>query len=87
MGELREGIRKSFSDPVSNLVAANAHATDPLTNGNCDAVLVTVAGNLVCRLVDGAADVTLALDKGWHPMRLSHVRATGTTATAFVGYR
>jgi hypothetical protein len=87
MADMRSGSRKSFTDPIANLVAANAHATDPLTNGDCDAILVTAAGDIACRCVDGGADVTIALEKGWHPLRLSHVRAAGTTATLFVGYR
>lgn len=79
------GDNETASDPIDNLVAANAHATDPLTNGNCRAFLCTVAGNLVCRCAGGSADITIAIAAGWHPLRLSHVRAT-STATIFVGY-
>lgn len=76
---------ETASDPVDELVAANAHATDALTNGTCRAVLCTVAGDLTCRMAGGSADITIAIDKGWHPLRLSHVRAS-STATVFVGY-
>lgn len=70
--------------PYSRLVAANPHATDPLANGPCRGIYVTVAGNLTCRFVGDTADVTVAVEKGHHPFRLSHVRAT-STATLFVG--
>jgi hypothetical protein len=76
----------SESDPVNQLVAANTHVSNPLTNGNCRGFLCTVAGDLACRPVGNAADVTIAIEKGWHPLSLSHVRASGTTATIFVGY-
>jgi hypothetical protein len=72
-------------DPVDMLIAANAHATNPLTNGVCRGFLCTVAGDLVCRPHRNSADIAIAIDKGWHPLRLSHVRAT-STATIFVGY-
>lgn len=87
---MRDSRRKGFSDPVSVLVAANLHASTALTNGVCDCIFVTVAGNLACRPAgntDAQGDVILALERGWHPLRLSHTRATSTTATVFVGYR
>jgi hypothetical protein len=84
--DVNEGVREASADPFDNLVAANAHATDPLTNGDCRGIFVTVSGNLTCRFVDGAGDVTLPVtaDK-IYPFRLSHIRAT-STATVFVGY-
>ncbi len=85
--DVNEGVRESAADPFDNLVTANLHATDPLTNGDCRGLFVTVSGNIVCRFADGTGDVTLAVtaDK-IYPFRLSHIRATGTTATFFVGY-
>ncbi len=87
MGQVRANSVKSFSDPVANLVAANEHAADPLTNGDCDCIFVSAEGDLVARCVDGSQDVTVTLPIGWHPLRLSHVRAAGTDATVWVGYR
>lgn len=49
------------------------------------ALLVGGAGALVLRPVDSAADVTVAAAAGQIvPIRASHVRATGTTATQIV---
>lgn len=87
MAEMRDDRRKGFTDPVGSLIAANLHASNPLTNGTCDCLYVSAAGDVAFRPVDNAADVTIAFDKGWHPVRASHIRATGTTAIVFVGYR
>ena len=86
MAEYRDNRSKGFSDPVAQLVEANLHATDALTNGDCDCLYVAVAGDVAFRPVENADDVTVAFEKGWHPVRASHIRATGTTATVFVCY-
>ncbi len=63
-------------------IAANAHATDPLTNGQADAIYCGGAGNLVCKTRDGATDVTVpVVAGGYFYVKTSHVRAIGTTAT------
>lgn len=87
MADINENVLESAADPFDDLAAANLHATDPLTKGNCRGIFCTVAGNIVVRFIDGTADMTLPVtaDK-IYPFRLSHVRATGTTATIYVGY-
>jgi hypothetical protein len=63
-------------------VAVNAHATNPLTDGQCDAIYVGVAGNVVVKFANHATDATIAAVAGGYILgRISHVRATGTTAT------
>lgn len=49
------------------------------------ALYVGGAGNLTLRAVDSTGDVTIAVQAGQIlPLRASHVRATGTTATGLV---
>ena len=49
------------------------------------ALLVGGAGTLTLRAVDGSADVALSVVAGQLvPIRASHVRATGTSATQIV---
>jgi hypothetical protein len=64
-------------------LAVNAHATDPLTKGTCKAIYVGGAGNITCRLRGDSADVVFtAVPVGATIYaEVSHVRATGTTAT------
>lgn len=63
-------------------VAVNAHATNALTDGIADAIYCGTAGNVVCKTDDHATDVTIAVVAGGYILgRVSHVRATGTTAT------
>lgn len=63
-------------------VAVNAHATDPLTQGVADGLYAGVAGDVACRFDDAAADTTITVPAGGYILgKVSHVRATGTTAT------
>jgi hypothetical protein len=49
------------------------------------ALYVGGAGNVTLRAVDSVADVTIAVQAGQVlPLRASHVRAAGTTATGLV---
>jgi hypothetical protein len=49
------------------------------------ALLIGGAGTLTLRAIDAAADVTVTVVAGQClPIRASHVRATGTTATGIV---
>lgn len=50
------------------------------------AILAGSAGTIVLRAIDSASDVTLTVASGQIvPLRASHVRATGTTASGLVG--
>lgn len=71
---------------ASGAVAITPDDTDPLTGG-ITALYVGGTGDVVLRAVDSGADVTFsAVPAGAIlPVRASHVRATGTTATDIVG--
>lgn len=71
--------------PAVSGFAVTPHATDPLTT-TPRAVYVGGAGNLVVRLMNDSADITLsAVPAGTLlPIRPSHIRST-STATLIVG--
>lgn len=65
---------------ASDIVAITPHASTLIkpTRG----VMVNVAGDIVCRPTDSAADVTLTLNAGAvYPISIKAVRVSGTTAT------
>ena len=67
---------------VRKWVAVNAHASNALSEGPCDAIYAGGAGNIVCRFDDDDADVTIPVVAGGYVLgRVGWVRATGTTAT------
>ena len=78
---------QKIEDTIGDLVPINAHASDPLTKGETDGVLIEAAGDLVC-LMAGSDGVerTLTLPAGYFPFRITHVRAT-STATGKAAYR
>jgi hypothetical protein len=52
------------------------------------ALYVGVAGNVKVDFASGGTAITLtALANGWHPIRITKVYQTGTTATSMVGVR
>lgn len=73
--------------PYRQAYAANVHATEALLTHADDSVVPTRAisigagGNVACRLVGNSADVTLVLPAGIHKLAVTHIRASGTTAT------
>ena len=74
------------TNPCSVLLPANAHATNPLTNGRPRVLYCTVAGNLVCSFDGGVTEVTIPVAvNSWLPIRPTHIRAT-STATVLLGY-
>ena len=67
--------------PVSNVVAVTPHDTNALAF-TTRAIYVGVAGDVVCRPADSSSDITIKnAPIGWHPIRVTHIRATNTTAT------
>ena len=79
---------QSFADSAAD-PARRAFAVVPSDTAELallpKALLIGGAGAVVLRPVDSPADVTVAVAAGQIvPIRASHVRATGTTATAIV---
>ncbi|WP_209308311.1 spike base protein, RCAP_Rcc01079 family [Sphingomonas corticis] len=75
----------ALNDPARDAVAIAPHDTTPLAVLP-RALFVGTGGTLVVRCVDSAADVTLKNVAGGQilDLRVSHVRATGTTAADIV---
>jgi hypothetical protein len=71
-----------------NAVAVTAHVSDPVSSlGASAAIMVNVAGDIACRFESASSDVTLTLLAGVvYPFRISHIRATGTTATGITAF-
>ena len=75
----------SVAAPARSASALVPHDVNALPN-TPKALYVGGGGSIVCRLVDDGADVTfVGVPAGaFLPVRASHVRATGTTATSIV---
>lgn len=69
-----------MTGPATHIFAITPHDTNP--QPPMKAIRANTAGNVVLRTQDSAADVTLAMAAGETLVALvTHVRATGTTAT------
>lgn len=70
------------TSPARNASAVTPHATNALANVT-KGLYVGGAGDIACRLIDDSADVTfVGVPAGAVlPIRVSHVRVSGTTAT------
>lgn len=74
----------AVSAPARDAFAVTPHNTEPLRRLP-KALLVGGAGIVTLRAVDATADVAVAAAAGQLiPIRASHVRAAGTTATQIV---
>ena len=67
-GHVSEAIFVDAASPTPNPVA---------TKG----IIIHTAGAVACRMAGAAGDVTLTLPAGFHPLAITHIRASGTTAT------
>lgn len=67
-------------------IAVTPHDTNPLANGTTNMLFVGGAGNITVRMVDMSTDtVFTGVAAGTLlPIAVTHVRATGTTATNMV---
>lgn len=73
-------------DSYRNSFTVTPHDTNPVAHST-RAIWVGGAGNVTCRLEGDAADrVFSAVAAGTRlPIRVTHIRSTGTTATLMVG--
>lgn len=75
----------SVTAPARRAFAIIPHDSQPLplvTKGLC----VGMSGNIALRAIDSEDDVTLSVVAGQLlPIRITHIRATGTTASGLVG--
>jgi len=82
----------TFKNHLTGLRDPIESATEVTPNDSADlsivsrAIYVGVAGNLRVTMLDGSI-VTFSVGEGWHPIRVSRVWATGTTASAIVACR
>jgi len=75
----------TVSAPARHAFAVVPHDGDPLAQVP-KALWVSGAGTITLRAVESGADVVLTVGAGQIlPIRVSHVRAAGTTATGIVG--
>ena len=75
----------SVTAPARRAFAIVPHDDEPLpfvTKGIC----IGSAGDIVLRAIDSQSDVTVSAVAGQLvPIRITHIRATGTTAARLVG--
>ena len=85
-GDGFKNLQVSLESPLSHSEAANITSADHEFSYVTRAILVTGAGDLVMRLANDGADLTLTVAAGtFLPLRISHIRMTGTTA-AVLGF-
>jgi hypothetical protein len=67
-------------------LAVTTHDTNPLTRGKTSMLFVGGAGNITCRFgAEGSDTVFTGVAAGTLlPIQVTHIRATGTTATNMV---
>ena len=76
-------------DPNTTDTSPGRHAQNVTPNDNNDLVYISralylsTAGNVNVTLMDGTT-VVLTLGTGWHPLRVTRVLATSTTATGII---
>lgn len=77
------GYPTGMIGPASHMFAITPHDTNALPGGQpVRAIRANTAGNVVLRARDSAADVTIAMAAGEVLVALiTHIRATGTTAS------
>lgn len=79
----------TFKNHLAGLRDPIESATEVTPNDSTDlgvvsrAIYVGAAGNLRVTMLDQSV-VTFAAGEGWHPIRVSRIWATGTTASSIV---
>jgi hypothetical protein len=79
------GTNYEGSECLGNVEVVVPHVSNPIGIGETRSIYVGVAGNVVCRMAQGTADVTLPLGVGWHPLAVTHIRATSTASSMIAG--
>jgi hypothetical protein len=71
---------------AKNAAAVTTHDTNPLARGKTGMLFVGGAGNITCRFAGESSDTLLTgvLAGALLPFQVTHIRATGTTATNMV---
>jgi hypothetical protein len=83
---LKEALENQSSYSDARSLEAEKHDTNALTNGAVDAFEVAGDGNVAVTTAAGN-DRTLAVAAGRiYPLRITHLKTTGTTATGVIGY-
>lgn len=73
-----------MSDPIQNAAAVTPDDAADLAN-TTRAVFVGTGGNLRVTLATGDTVTFANVGAGWHPLRVTRVWATGTSASNIVG--
>lgn len=71
-----------LSGPISNL--ANVVPNNSTDLSDVTRAIYVGTGGDVTVVTDGGQTLTIALGAGWHPLRVTRIRANGTTATGIV---
>jgi len=75
-------MAEKSQSPSGDIVAANLHDTNPLTNGVCRGVYVGATGDLKLVTPKGQTVTLAGLAAGLvHPIQAKQIFSTGTTAT------
>ena len=69
--------------PIEHGDAVTPSDTVDFTNGQCRALYVGVSGD-VTMILDGSTVLFKAMAVGWHWVRPTRIKATGTTATTIL---
>lgn len=72
-----------LSDPAANAVAITPSDTANIGSAS-RALYVGTSGNLTVIMLGGQTVLFSAINAGWHPLRVTRVMSTGTTATNIV---
>jgi hypothetical protein len=68
------------ADPVVGGAVVDLSSTDAAMSNVTRAVWVGTSGDLKVDMIDGSTVVWPSLSVGWHPLRVTKIYKTGTTA-------
>jgi hypothetical protein len=85
MSKYFSGRAKGMDDPADRLVTLTPNDAADIPDGATRGVFVGVAGSFSVRDMHGNEVVLTSLDAQYHPIRITRLLATGTTASSIVG--